>query len=187
MKTFFNIVSFIFIGLVVAIFVAGYISRDNRLARDAYRRELETKLQVVSTSLQDSQEKLEDLDDKFEDVVKVPTIAETKATTKKAGAKTSTKSSSASTPTKTATTLTKETVATHASASDCWIIVDKTVHSVGPYISMHPGGRSTILNVCGKDATGAFNTRGGTGSHSSGARTTLGTYSIGVLGSALSN
>lgn len=78
-------------------------------------------------------------------------------------------------------TYTQAQVAAHNTASDCWIIVSGNVYSVGSYISMHPGGQSRIINECGKDATQAFNTRGGTGSHSSSARATLNSFLIGSL------
>ena len=72
-------------------------------------------------------------------------------------------------------------VATHATRADCWIIVSGKVYSVSNYISMHPGGSMAITNVCGQDATTAFNTRGGTGSHSTSAKNTLGTLLLGNL------
>jgi cytochrome b involved in lipid metabolism len=72
-------------------------------------------------------------------------------------------------------------VATHATRADCWIIVSGKVYSVSNYISMHPGGSMAITNVCGQDATTAFETRGGTGTHSGSARSTLGTLLLGNL------
>jgi cytochrome b involved in lipid metabolism len=76
-------------------------------------------------------------------------------------------------------------VATHSTQSDCWIIVSGKVYSVSSYIAMHPGGRSAIITMCGKDATAAFTSRGGTGSHSSSARSLLGTFLVGSLGSTV--
>lgn len=72
-------------------------------------------------------------------------------------------------------------VATHTTRDNCWIIISGKVYSVSSYISMHPGGSTAILNQCGKDATAAFNTRGGTGTHSSSARSTLGGFFVGNL------
>jgi cytochrome b involved in lipid metabolism len=43
-------------------------------------------------------------------------------------------------------------VASHNSASDCWLVVDGSVYDVTSFISEHPGGND-ILKGCGKDAT----------------------------------
>lgn len=83
-----------------------------------------------------------------------------------------------------AQSFTQSEVAAHNTATDCWIIVSNNVYSVASYIAMHPGGRSAIVNQCGGDATTAFQTRGGTGSHSSSARSTLNTFLIGTLGTS---
>jgi predicted heme/steroid binding protein len=72
-------------------------------------------------------------------------------------------------------------LATHATRADCWIAVSGKVYSVSNYISMHPGGSTAIVNVCGQDATTVFNNRGGTGSHSNSAKSTLGTLLLGNL------
>ncbi|HLP79869.1 MAG TPA: cytochrome b5 domain-containing protein [Acidobacteriota bacterium] len=70
-------------------------------------------------------------------------------------------------------------VSQHNSQSSCWIIVGTKVYDVTTYISVHPGGASRILNVCGTDATTAFNTRGGTGSHSNTAKNLLQSFAVG--------
>ncbi|MFM2374638.1 MAG: hypothetical protein RLZZ234_633, partial [Candidatus Parcubacteria bacterium] len=80
--------------------------------------------------------------------------------------------------------LTTTSVATHSRASDCWIIVNNNVYNVTDYIPFHPGGVSTITNYCGKEATTAFNTKGGGSSHSANAKTLLAKYLIGALGAA---
>lgn len=72
-------------------------------------------------------------------------------------------------------------VATHNSQSDCWIVIDNNVYDVTSYIPIHPGGQSAIASRCGTDATNAFNTKGGGGSHSSTARSLLATFLIGPL------
>ena len=77
--------------------------------------------------------------------------------------------------------MTMAQVATHATPADCWIVVSQKVYSVSGYLTMHPGGQSAITSQCGKDATTAFDTRGGTGSHSSSARATLGSFLVGTL------
>jgi cytochrome b involved in lipid metabolism len=85
------------------------------------------------------------------------------------------------TPTPTGSSYTAAQVAAHGTQADCWIIVSGKVYSVSSYIGMHPGGSMAITNVCGKDATTAFNTRGGTGSHSTSAKNTLNGLLIGTL------
>lgn len=57
---------------------------------------------------------------------------------------------------------TKEEVSFHNKESDCWIIIDNKVYNVTSYIDLHKGG-IIIVNYCGKDATLAFNTKGGKG------------------------
>ncbi len=79
------------------------------------------------------------------------------------------------------TTYTTAQVATHATPADCWIVVSGKVYSVGGYISMHPGGSFAISSRCGQDATTAFNTRGGSGTHSANARSILGGFLVGTL------
>lgn len=46
-------------------------------------------------------------------------------------------------------------IASHNSASSCYMAIRGKVYDVTPYISKHPGG-NTILKGCGKDATGMF-------------------------------
>jgi cytochrome b involved in lipid metabolism len=91
--------------------------------------------------------------------------------------------SSTSTPTSTSqtTVYTTAQVASHGTRNDCWIIVSGKVYSVSSYISMHPGGSSAIANFCGQDATTGFSTRGGTGTHSTSARSILGGFLVGTL------
>lgn len=80
-------------------------------------------------------------------------------------------------------TFTVDQIAEHSSASDCWIIINQKVYSVGRFLGEHPGGASTILPYCGKEATKAFDTqdRGSGSSHSSNANNMLGDYLIGSL------
>ena len=47
-------------------------------------------------------------------------------------------------------------VASHASASDCWVVVSGKVYDVTSYASIHPGGAQAITNLCGTDATAVF-------------------------------
>lgn len=78
-------------------------------------------------------------------------------------------------------TFTTAQVAEHATSSDCWIIIDNGVYNVTNYLSQHPGGASRITPFCGKDATQAFQTQGGEGSHSSTAQSLKENYLIGQL------
>ncbi|MEK7631684.1 MAG: cytochrome b5-like heme/steroid binding domain-containing protein [Patescibacteria group bacterium] len=80
-------------------------------------------------------------------------------------------------------TLDAQTIAKHSSPADCWIIVSKGVYAVTSYLNKHPGGASRITPYCGKDATTAFATQGGTGSHSSSASADLAALRIGTVGS----
>ncbi len=81
--------------------------------------------------------------------------------------------------------LDQATVATHATADDCWIIVNDNVYDVTEYIPFHPGGQNDIINECGTDATIAFETQGGEGSHSQNAQNQLAQYLVGSLGEVL--
>ena len=71
--------------------------------------------------------------------------------------------SQASTPStnSNATTLTMDEVAKHASASDCWSVVNGTVYDLTSWINQHPGGSSPIESMCGVDATSAFTAQHG--------------------------
>ena len=79
---------------------------------------------------------------------------------------------------------TTEYVAKHASADDCWLIIEGNVYEVSSYVSKHPGGKE-IVRGCGKDATELFNTRPDTVKdgtpHSSFARSVLEDFKIGEL------
>jgi cytochrome b involved in lipid metabolism len=86
--------------------------------------------------------------------------------------------------------LTIEEVATHATADDCWTIIDDKVYDITSYISSHPGGND-ILAACGKDGSTLFNQRkdqagnsvGSGQPHSSRAQSTLEEFYIGDLSS----
>jgi len=83
--------------------------------------------------------------------------------------------------------VTLASVATHATATDCWTIIDDTVYDVTAYIDRHPGGRRDILKACGVDASVLFATQGGEGSHSASARNLLSGFAIGPVGTASVN
>jgi len=72
-------------------------------------------------------------------------------------------------------------VTQHNTPNDCWLIINNKIYDVTNYINIHPGGPNQIIPYCGKDATVAFDTMGGRGSHSPGATSILANYYIGNL------
>jgi cytochrome b involved in lipid metabolism/uncharacterized membrane protein len=54
------------------------------------------------------------------------------------------------------TGITVAQVATHNKATDCWTIVKSDVYDLTSYIQQHPGGAGVLTNLCGKDASSAF-------------------------------
>ncbi len=83
-----------------------------------------------------------------------------------------------STPSTSAGTYTMAQVATHASASSCWSIIDGNVYDLTTWIPQHPGGPQRITALCGKDGTAAFH-----GQHADAKKQAdiLVTFKIGVL------
>ena len=77
--------------------------------------------------------------------------------------------------------LTKQTVAQHNQANDCWVIIEKSVYDVTEFLSVHPGGAEAITPYCGTDASKAFANRGEKGPHPDTAREKLKTLKIGQL------
>lgn len=69
--------------------------------------------------------------------------------------------------------LTIKEISKHNNPNDCWIIVNNSVYNVTSYLSIHPGGAKKIISYCGQDATQAFMTKGGKGSHSNSAKKDL--------------
>lgn len=65
-----------------------------------------------------------------------------------------------------------EEVRGHATADDCWLVINGKVYEATGMINQHPGGEA-ILKGCGQDASQMFaNTKQGKG-HSDKARTWL--------------
>jgi cytochrome b involved in lipid metabolism len=84
-------------------------------------------------------------------------------------------------------TLTASEIAKHASRSDCWIIVNGNVYGVAGYLNAHPGGAAIIIPYCGRDATLAYDTKGGRGiGHSGSANIDLSQLLIGPLSATVS-
>jgi len=55
------------------------------------------------------------------------------------------------------TTFTPEQIQTHNSAVSCYVAIAGQVYDLTTWINQHPGGPERILNICGTDATVAFN------------------------------
>ncbi|XP_003627519.2 cytochrome b5 isoform X4 [Medicago truncatula] len=72
-------------------------------------------------------------------------------------------------------TLTFEDVAKHNHKNDCWIIVNKKVYDVTPFLDDHPGGDEALLSATGKDATTDFEDVG----HSDSATEMMEKYYVG--------
>lgn len=53
-------------------------------------------------------------------------------------------------------TFTKEEIAKHDSASSCYSSINGFVYDLTTWISKHPGGKTAILSICGKDGSTAF-------------------------------
>ena len=85
------------------------------------------------------------------------------------------------TPASSAKTISSAEVAQHGTASDCWLIVSDKVYNVTNLIPIHSGGPGQIIPYCGKDATNAFDTKNGRGSHSQRAQDALNNYYVGDL------
>ena len=79
------------------------------------------------------------------------------------------------------TGLTVDQVNKHNNANDCWVIVQNHVYDVTNFLGQHPGGSDKIIPFCGKDATDAFLTKGGQGSHSPRAMQKLESLKIGLI------
>jgi cytochrome b involved in lipid metabolism len=47
-------------------------------------------------------------------------------------------------------------VSNHDKKNDCWIIINNMVYDVTNFLDIHPGGKSMIMMVAGKDATEYF-------------------------------
>jgi cytochrome b involved in lipid metabolism len=79
------------------------------------------------------------------------------------------------------TVLAMQEIAKHNNKADCWLLIQNKVYDVTTYLSKHPGGALIITPFCGKDATQAYLTKAGKGSHSSNANKQLGMVYIGDL------
>lgn len=109
--------------------------------------------------------------------VEIPTSVT--STSASVAPKSTTPSTTVSTPKTTISSgYTAVQVALHASAADCWTIVNGNVYNLTSWISRHPGGERAILQMCGTDASSDFNEQhGGQG----GPERILAGYKVGAL------
>ena len=78
-------------------------------------------------------------------------------------------------------TYTAADVAKHATAADCWMILNTSkVYNLSAYTAVHPGGKGSISAYCGKNGDSGF----ASVPHSSGAVTAQTQFLIGSLGTA---
>lgn len=77
--------------------------------------------------------------------------------------------------------LTAKEIAKHATGASCWLLISGKVYDATSYLPIHPGGAANITNFCGTDATQAFLTKGGRGSHSAAATNVLSSLYLGDL------
>jgi len=79
------------------------------------------------------------------------------------------------------TTYTAADVAKHATATDCWYILNTNkVYNFTPFLAIHPAGANIMLPYCGKNGDPGFASFG----HSSHAVALEATYLIGTLAAA---
>lgn len=52
-------------------------------------------------------------------------------------------------------------VKAHSKSSNCWSVVNGKVYNLTSWINRHPGGKSVIKAMCGRDATAAFKAQHG--------------------------
>lgn len=83
--------------------------------------------------------------------------------------------------TATASAYTLDDVSAHATPANCWTAIDGTVYDLTAWEGQHPGGKQTIVGLCGTDGTAAFK-----GQHGSQKRpaSALAPFAIGTLGGA---
>jgi cytochrome b involved in lipid metabolism len=82
-------------------------------------------------------------------------------------------------------TLTVSEVAKHNTTASCWMTISGKVYDITNFFGSHPGGDPALRSSCGTDATVAFNTRGGTGTHSQSAIAMLTQFYIGNSGATI--
>lgn len=58
--------------------------------------------------------------------------------------------------TKVLRTFSRDEVAKHNSADDCYVTIDNKVYNVTHWLKKHPGGFSILFNLAGQDCTDEF-------------------------------
>lgn len=71
-------------------------------------------------------------------------------------------SSATSTPTPTTTSksggsYTSSDLQKHSLPTSCWSVINGSVYDLTRWINAHPGGKSAITSICGRDGSSAFN------------------------------
>lgn len=84
-------------------------------------------------------------------------------------------------PSATSAAYTMDDVKAHATAADCWTAIDGTVYNLTTWEGQHPGGKQTIVGLCGTDGTAAYQGQHGTQKRPASA---LAPFAIGTLGGA---
>jgi cytochrome b involved in lipid metabolism len=75
-------------------------------------------------------------------------------------------------------TYTMKQVRKHNTRTNCWSVVNRKVYNLTKWIPKHPGGKGTIIGMCGKKASKAFTAQHG---GSASAKAALNRYKIGRL------
>lgn len=96
-------------------------------------------------------------------------------------------------PVKKSLVLNMTEISKHNKQSDCWYLISGKVYNITSFFGSHPGGSSTMIPSCGKDATAAYDTKDpyatsinrGRG-HSSRAQSLLNDYYLGNLNQTIS-
>jgi cytochrome b involved in lipid metabolism len=81
----------------------------------------------------------------------------------------------------TSNALTMEAVAQKNTVDNCWVVISGMVYDLTGYANSHPGGAINIANICGTDATKAFNNQHGGQSR---PNNTLAGFEVGALGAS---
>ena len=79
-------------------------------------------------------------------------------------------------------TISPAELAKHAKPDDCWLVIRGGVYNMSDYIVQHPGGPGAIEDLCGKEATKAYNTKNADRAHSPYADEALANYKVGKFG-----
>ncbi len=82
-------------------------------------------------------------------------------------------------------TFTLSEISKHNNSADCWLLISGKVYDVSKYLArnLHPGENMTITPYCGKEASGAFKSKGNIipNNHSKRAWAMLADYYVGDL------